>query len=594
MQSLALVLALLATGSVLPVPGEGQEAFEGYQQVRRVDVLVALERLDGWLRVDRLLPQEFAIEDFEVALDGAAVDVHFVNESAAEAAAEPWRVLIYFDLTLSGPALVASTAATLAGQAEDLVRRGPVEVVVADPAPRRLLAPTADAALLGETLAGLSLAPRGRDALTRVRAEAFREHAESPGKAAVVPLWLHEVELVQRQQDHLLSWLADRPGEAARRVMFLVSGGFDVRPRAFYETLSASIGERRVADTEVAQTLLARSLAAFGWLVFSLQEPEGDPLPRRWGLRRSLLVRLDGNWDPERAEAEWALAQSLIRQQKWKRAQETLEDAIYHFYDQPKLRSRQAEAMMQLGFVLEQLGRPMEAAKVYRKAVERDPSRAPEAGPALAGLLDPLAPLATLAEATSGGFVRSGAELEALLADLGRRVRLGFQIEGMEDGDFARLEVSYRRSGFHALAPGWVSAETPAAVGAARSRQLLEGDIATEADSDRVLLAADTTGRCQFVEGETVAKLSIHLKPQLPAAWEGLPLRYRLSVSTPAPGGARTVHERVAAGIWSAGSLWSHEQIVEFDPRDPFIAFVVEEMNTGRWSGSLVECEPVV
>jgi tetratricopeptide (TPR) repeat protein len=336
---------------------------------------------------------------------------------------------------------------------------------------------------------------------------------------------------------------------------------------------------------------MARTLASLGWVVFAVQNPEPDPLPRRWGLRRSLLVRLDGNWDPRRAEAELELAQSLIRQKKWKRAESALEDAIYQFHDQPKLRPRQAGAMMLLGEVRAELGRSEEAFRIYRRAIELDPSRAAEAGSAVAGLLDPVVPLAELAEASAGGIVRSAQELEYLLDDFGSRVRLGFQVEGTGDGAFSELKVTWQGGGFTALAPRWVSHGRPAAVAEARSRRLLADDASVEGDSGRVSLDELPEAFCDFIEEGPRAKLSIQLFPEMPEGWEGLPLRYRVSVSAAAPGGARTRSEIVAVPDWAPGEAWEHQFEIEIDPEEPFVAFVVEEVNSGRWSGSLVECE---
>jgi hypothetical protein len=86
-------------------------------------------------------PRQGRAVELSVAEDGAARRVLSVGPVPAET---PWRVVIWVDRVLSGSRTVRGAAGALAAQAPALVALGTVEVVVAEPEPRVVLAPTRD------------------------------------------------------------------------------------------------------------------------------------------------------------------------------------------------------------------------------------------------------------------------------------------------------------------------------------------------------------------------------------------------------------------------------------------------------------------
>ncbi len=112
-------------------------AFADLDRVTAIDVSVEVSRAKG-----RKGPAGLRTEDFEVLLDGQPRPVVAVSPAQTG-----WQTVLYFDYELAGQRTVRWAAETLAEQAEALVSRGSVEVVVADPLPRHLLLPTADAGL---------------------------------------------------------------------------------------------------------------------------------------------------------------------------------------------------------------------------------------------------------------------------------------------------------------------------------------------------------------------------------------------------------------------------------------------------------------
>lgn len=576
---------------VMALAGRAQERrYTGLETVRAVEVGVALVARDG-KEAERAAAREFDAADLRLLLDGVEVPATSLEEMASGPSAEPWQFLIYVDSALSSSDLIARSAAALGARAEALVELGTVELVVADPVPRRVLAPTRDPSLVDDAVSGMALRPIAGDALVGLRARLRSSPTLSEERVDLArELLREEIEVVRRQQDRLLSWLATNGKSPSRRALFLISGGFDLRPEAFY---AAAVGEEEWPVASLLRTdysAVTGAVAGYGWVAVVLQRPTPDPLPRRWGLRRQLLVRLDGNWDPEKGEAELDLGESLIRQKKWKRAEAALERAVFAFHDQPKLRGRQAHALSRLGYVLERQERTSEATRVYGKALELDPSLADRIGPGVAGLLDPLAPLAELAEGTSGGIVRDDSELGRLLEGLRHRSRLTFQLAGTSDTGLHRVELSPRSGEQRLLAPQWVRSATPEAVSTARARRLLDEEL--EAADDPQVLAVETlSSHCTLDAATAEALVEVEMVPELPAGWEGVASVYRVSVALPIAGSVRVDHRTRTGGVWAPGRQWRFAESFAADDREPFLALIVEEVNTGRWFGSLLECE---
>lgn len=215
-------------------------------------------------------------DDFTVLQDGAPRRV-----LAAEAG-KPWRVVVYVDRILAGTRSVRGAAGLLAAQSRELAALGPVEIVIAEPEPRPALLPTRDPQVLDESLSRLLLMADGRDDLRALR-QRFLDEVGAPTEAPedltdrVEEAVEAETRLVGRQQDALLEWLAGEAREEGPRVLFLVTDGFDLDPRAPYLERIADPARRSEVQAGLAEpplaartAELARTAAALGWTVLPM------------------------------------------------------------------------------------------------------------------------------------------------------------------------------------------------------------------------------------------------------------------------------------------------------------------------------------
>lgn len=275
---LSLILFLLQSALAAQSPSASPAASE---------VRLAVEVVDakGVPKTD-LKPEDLAVS--EGGEPRRVLGVEPIGE------ARPWRVVVYVDRVLSGTRTVRGAAGALAAQARELVALGPVELVVAEPEPRVVLPPTRDAAAVDEALSRLLLMGDGRDDLRVIR-QKFTENAAVAGpeegdlQERIGEAVTEEVRLAGRQQDFLLTWLAEGTADGPR-ALFLVSDGFDPVPAEFYLGRVADDAARAgLAQALEAETLqgtgeeTAQAAAELGWTVLPL--PVGDDkLPElgRW------------------------------------------------------------------------------------------------------------------------------------------------------------------------------------------------------------------------------------------------------------------------------------------------------------------------
>ncbi|MEM7357200.1 MAG: tetratricopeptide repeat protein, partial [Acidobacteriota bacterium] len=222
--------------------------------------------------------------------------------------------------------------------------------------------------------------------------------------------------------------------------------------------------ETLTASTET----LARTLAAYGWVSLPLAPPAPKPLKpgKRIGKFRLsgpgivydedenrtffkfFSATFEENRKPLRAEAYLELGAALEGQGKLAEAEEALRQAIYYFSGDPRTADQQAEAYARLGKILASQGQSQASAAAQALARQLDPERfaqveeIAETGPP-AALLAPLQASRILGRTTQGGIVRSANRLRQLLDDLGRRVRLTYQVDGAPDGKLHTLEANF-------------------------------------------------------------------------------------------------------------------------------------------------------
>jgi len=230
----------------------------------RVDLTVDIRDRNG----ER--PRELTAEDFTLLEDGEARRI--LEVAPLSTAETPWRLVVYFDRVLSGSRSMRAAAGALAEQSRALVALGAVEVVVAEPEPRVVLAATRDAAAVDDALSRIWLTGEGRDDVRVLRKRYAEDTAglEPDGDAATLAEEAVETEerLVRRQQEHMVEWLFRQRGQAPR-ALFLVSDGFDLDPSPSYRSKQGPVALEKVA-LGVAQTV-----AALGWTTVAL--PVGDP-----------------------------------------------------------------------------------------------------------------------------------------------------------------------------------------------------------------------------------------------------------------------------------------------------------------------------
>jgi hypothetical protein len=437
------------------------------------------------------VPAQIAARDFVVLEDGVeqlVIGAELATPAPAAAgpgpgaalsspvsapAAEPWQVVVYVDSPTVTIQTAKGAAQGLAARAAQLVALGTVEVVVADPTPKRLLQPTRDAARLSAALDKLGDKGGARNELARLRSDFIvatdadnleelgsRTRAEAPeranpssgasagttlyrndqarggssnspsGQSATKRLMLvrataqQEYQLLARQRALLLDWLALTERPSRPRALVLVSDGFDLDPTEFYLSYlrDASLLSSAQSDLErlrsgAAFEQLSKTVAASGWQVVAIS------------------------------------------------------------LSQPGAQSASSA---------EQSGRGR-----YRGFTAGGTGVNDAPGSGLAGFLlrAPIDPLRTVTEETAGELALTGDQLASAVAALGERVRLTYQVPRDPDGAIHRLEVRVRPEGWSVRAPRSVSAAAPDVLMAARARHVLSSG-KDEGSSFPVTLAA--------------------------------------------------------------------------------------------------------
>lgn len=403
-------LGLLA-GSLAAQP---TETFSEAQRVTATDVLVRFERggMGEWASGGEA-PRGLGPDDFALRIGDLRLPVVAVADEQAD---EPWHLVVWVDGELSNPAMVRWAMSLLGDRVDELAALGTVEVILADPQPRRRLAPTNDPHELARVLAGLALDPPGADGLLELRDELMAElgvegastRPEERGEALSDPdaetpaaldadmlaaLVAEETAIVTARHDLLLAHLTNMASPGARRALLLVSGGFDLDPSAYYTELGAPGVElpRRAAEAagELARIHRAtgEALAAYGWTPLVLLPPEPELLVRGWRVGK-LLIRPVGPYlelpDPLDVSAtESAGMRGLL--QRFGR--------VFLFGLHAKVEGRRdpdrADAYLELADALRGQGKLEDAADSYSKALyhfANDPRTAEHQARAYAGL----------------------------------------------------------------------------------------------------------------------------------------------------------------------------------------------------------------
>lgn len=620
-----VTLVVLFPSTVLAQPQEGATSLlRQEQRVTAVDVLVELEAGEAMPNgKTRALPKGLSSEDFEVRLDGKQVPVvSFADPRVGSgtvpgnldraAQAEPWTIVLYFDLDLAERDTVRWAAAELAERARDLVALGEVELVVAEHGETRSLAPTRDGDLLEGELAGMMLDPHGVHRVLELRAEALEaisagdENADEgfaveEGQRAEIGSALveQEVSAIEAHLDQLMVHLADRKVLGARRALFWISDGFDFDPAVFYRLhgLEAAPGRVSLAKRSVE---LAETLASYGWVTFSLSPPAAGPglvpgfrigkwlfrarMPPMKGIGGTLVH--EERRDPDQARSHYSIGESHLASADPKAAQQSFETALYRFAGDPRTQKEQALAKAGLGRALEAQGDVAEARQAFRHAVELDPDLAslyPQVKPRL---LAPRALQETLAASTAGRVVLDSEGVSEAISSLSRRARLTFQVEGAPRGVAHGLEVLVDDFEAELRHSRWARSGTPPAVAAARVRQLAGGEWIDGEIDFRVGFGSESEGSDA---GGAANGLWIELHDDASLAREGReePNHLRVTVAASHRDGAvRVLQHQLELPSEAIGGVVRLWVPIEKSDDEEWVAALVEGLESGRWGAA--------
>lgn len=192
----------------------------------------------------------------------------FVRVSEFDRQAEPWRVLLYFDLLLSDESLIRRAALALSERASTLTGLGPVRVV-ASSGELTELGDSSSPEELARILEDLGAARVGRDTVGLLRRELSREE---PGDVLDA-----EVDFLRERADSLLV-TASETCEGPPCVLLLVSDGFNEALDLVYPS---GIDKERARQPLQTSREVARELVAMGWTTITLPlkappEPDAD------------------------------------------------------------------------------------------------------------------------------------------------------------------------------------------------------------------------------------------------------------------------------------------------------------------------------
>lgn len=392
------------------------------------------------------------------------------------AAGEPWDVRVWIDPVTATDHSIRWAADLLTILTPALTEVGTVSVVVADPEPIRRVAPTRNVDHITAAFSELSLFPAGRDRARSLRHEALEAGTGEAASFAVA----EEIELAISRSDRLLAWIARQRSSSGRRLLILVSEGYDLDPASFYRSAGLDVTSRQSLHGDASK--VAAVLAGYGWTTVALTpSPEATLRPRSARIGKWLLSNR-GIWyqekkKPKRARAYLDLAEVLLEQDAFADAEEAFRDALLHFADDPATTPEQARALIGLGATYRRTGDLRRAREALAAAAELDPSQEGGLESVAAALRDRHAPLRTATATTAGALVSGENELREALVDLDSRQQITVQLAGRPRGSLLPVDVVDRR-GREARFPRWIRSGTPTRIVEARLRRLLAGDSA--------------------------------------------------------------------------------------------------------------------
>ncbi len=530
-------------------------------------VLAALALLpaSAAARGERLRPEEILVEAVGAtpdALEAALLEVvedGLVREVASvEPLSEPWRVVLYFDQLLIEPPVYRSAVLDLAEQASRLTELGTVEIVLAGETVTVTLPPTRDPVALDEALRWLLVRHTSEGGQMALRAGLIAEHllGEEPEEgsalaaervtelgAAMRAALADEVELLDRQRDHLLGWLSDQdaPGPKA---MLLVTSGFDSAPADFYGALvdksrwrQAALGLPRPEITPAFDEV-AQAFAVYGWTVISYAPPnQGD----------GLLAEDPDAADPDDDDVE---VEQVLQDGR-------LIDRTVATVDPVKL--------------LDRLKKRRRLAEAYQPR-----------------LLAPLEPLQALASATGGEVVLDRSALGETVRRLADRRLVRFAGQADPVSEPRRVGVRWKvGKGATLRARSWTGGATPEVISAERARRYL-----ADATGDGEIYVSAAVAPAAAAAGEP-STLVLEVDPEGLETAGARPLRVTVAVGSEES--EPEVFHRVVELSEATESVNDAARFVLplalAERSEPVVVVFVEELASGRWGGTVASFE---
>ncbi len=518
-------------------PLTAQEPTQRYteeEQVTAIDLVATAQNVTG------AVPSKLESSAFRVEEEGKGVPVVSVGRLGASQGAEPWRVVLYFDLALASKGTVQAVALQLGEHADRLTRLGSVEVIVADPLPQLLLPATRDRGELEAALGGLVLQPVSSDALGEVRRTAVAAVAGKPLEGAgghgqlpagIGPLEVgqaaveEESEIIERSLAGLLSWAADN-SQGGPRALLWVGSGFDLDPASFHQKyLEANQGALRTERPLPAMVgATAQALAGYGWTVFPLAFADLAPAKEKPSAQFEEF-RQRALFGPSSFGAATPLIQVPVRTK----------------------------------------------AKPVEVPLFTEPTR----------------PLASLAEESGGRVVARAQELDGLLDSLERSFRVTVQVARRLDGRLRKVAVRSERAGLTATGRSWVRSGAPEALSEARVRRIRAGEMEVGDLALAARLTRAENAAAGAIEGNLSLLLDLARRGSRPAS-AGKSL-LRLTLAYGKEDGPPSFEHRLLADQDLLGTSWSHEEAIRLPAGTEWLLVLLEDLASGSWGARDVE-----
>ncbi|MEO8218400.1 MAG: hypothetical protein ABI718_15065, partial [Acidobacteriota bacterium] len=526
-----------AQDSSLPEP-----KFRTTLQVTAIEITVKVTDDSG------RTPHDLKPADFTVLEDGKARPVIGVEQLSAgtlpaisravpETApvaktAVPWEIVIFFDQTLSSMRSIRESARSLHQQTSQLVASGTVEIVSSDPAPKTILAPTRDAARVQAVLSQLEEHPGGRGELEQLRRN-----------------YLTEID--QDAVDQSI-----RPGAPDHREL-------DLRHEM--------VVRRAVAEEYRLITRQRDKLTR--WIA---DRPKGEQ-------PRLLLFVGDGvDLDPREFYLTGFHADSSVSEMR----------SELQSSDSSKETSRLAQLLAANGWTSMTLSPGYLSAAMTEASIDGTARAEQFMQGASSANSDPVTlfshPLDAMrmyAEATGGTVLTDPKKLAGFSEELGKRVRITYQVDQSSSGDLRKVQVKSNRPGLHVLAPQWSGRTASEDVATARARSLIAGDAAI----------GDLPVRCQVLPDEAkgrekkksaTVRAIVDFSPLATLRDELRQATVRVSVAVDIPSALPSVTHQLSKNVdLSSQSTFVYEAPVNYNESSRTASIVVEELATGAWGG---------